>query len=170
MSQEIKYQDTKIIIEQSGLSTVSRIVIGVISLPGLCLGLIGCFEFAKLMLGLGDGFENTFISLFITIFFLVFPSIGVWLVWDSGKTLILDPETKQAHLTKRNLFRNVEKYFPFRNLKPCVIDQDFDNGIWSVKMKLPDKTRIDIREVGNLEHKKFSELWRDRINEMIKKD
>lgn len=134
----------------------------------LLLGVKGCFEIAKLILGYGNGTENIIVGLSVTLLCLVISCAGLWLVADSGRTLILDPETKQAHLTKQNIFRTIERRFSMRQLGPCITHQDAETSwVWYGKMKLPDKTRIEFRIAGNVDGKKPAERWRNRINAMI---
>lgn len=134
----------------------------------LVLGLKGCFEIVKLILGYGNGTENIIVGVLVTLFCLVISGVGLWFAADSGRTLILDPKTKQAHLTKRNIFKTVERHFPLRQLSPCVVHEDAETSwIWYGKMKLPDKTRIEFRIAHHVDGKKPAERWRDKINAMI---
>lgn len=134
----------------------------------LLLGVKGCFEIAKLLLGYGNGTENIIFGLSVTFLCLIISCAGLWLAADSGRTLILNPETKQAHLTKQNIFRTVERRFPLQQLSPCVVYQDAETSwVWHGKMKLPDKTRIEFRIAHYVDGKKPAETWRNRINAMI---
>lgn len=119
MFQGIRYEGKKIIIEQPPIPVAVRVILGAVSLACLVLGLKGCFEFAKLLLGFGKGTENIPVGLLVTISCLAVSSLCMWLAAHSGKTLSLNPRTKQAHLTKRYLFKRVEKRFSFRSLDPC---------------------------------------------------
>lgn len=141
-----------------------------LSLVGLTLGLKGCFEFVRLLLGFGNGNENIVIGLSITILFLTVSSLGLWLCLDSGKTLCLNHKTQQAHLKKHYPFKTVEKRFPFSRVEPCFIEQDADlDSVWYLVVKLPDKTRIKYCDPDSHDLKISSEVWRDRINAMIGK-
>lgn len=124
--QKIKYQDTKIVIEVAPAPVEFRVLFGALSLPCLLIGLKGCFDFAKLILGLGNGSENVFIGVVITTLCLVVFAVGLWIALDSGKSLILNPETKTADLTRRSIFRSIEKQFSFRGVGRCVMSQDAD--------------------------------------------
>ncbi|MEO0607032.1 MAG: hypothetical protein AAFY82_02295 [Pseudomonadota bacterium] len=166
--QAIKYQGKNIVIEKLPLPAGVRVFLGVLFLPALVLGLKGCYELAKLALGFGNGSENIAIGVGVTIAFILIPSVGLWLAIDSGKRLVLNPKTKQAHLTKRSIFRTVERQFLFRALKPCFLRQDTESTrFWSGVMRLPDRTRIDFIGDGHVDYKEFAEMWRDRINAMI---
>jgi hypothetical protein len=131
MPQGIRCEGEKIIIEQPPVSVVVRVILGVLSLASLVVGLKGCFEFARLLLGFGNGNENIVVGLLVTISCLAVSSLCMWMSLDSGKTLCLDPKTKQAHLTKRYLLKNVQKHFPFSSLEKSFVEQDADlNRTW----------------------------------------
>lgn len=164
----IKYHGAKIFIHTSPPSAGVRIILGIIFSPMLLLGLKGCFEIAKLILGYGNGSENIILGLLVTLLLLFIPCVGLWFAMDSGRTLILDPETQQAHLRKQSIFRTVEKRFSLRQLSPCLVHEDAETSwIWHGKMRLPDKTRIEFRIAGHIDGKKAAETWRNRINAMI---
>lgn len=165
MDRFVRYEGQKIIIEMMPISTTIRLIVGLMSLGGLVVGLKGLFQLTELLLGFGTGNENIPVGLLMTATFLSFSIVGILLALDSGKVLSLDPRTKEAHLTKRYLSKIVERRFPFQSLDPCFVEEDVDlNGVWHVKIKLPDKTRMSA-----ITSKNASEMWRDRINVMIGK-
>lgn len=163
MTQFIKYEGKNIVMEILPVSAVTRVIVGLLSLVGLFLGMRGSLQFAEMLLNLSPWTENNIFGLLVTIIFLVISIPGILLSFDSGKILYFDLQIKEACLRKRYLFKTFEKRFPFQSLDPCFVEQDVDLiGVWYVRLKLPDKTRI-----GASSSKKSSEMWRDRINVMI---
>lgn len=168
MSQAIGYKGSNIVIEQAPLPLSVRIMFGLAGSLGLILGLKGMYEIVRLVLGYGTGSENIPIGLIVTFMFTALPLLFLWAVSDSGKTLVLDPRARLAHLTKRYPFKITEKRFPLSALNQAEIYQDDEfTSVWSVRLTLPDRTRIEFRNHKNQDMKSFAKKWRETLNDII---
>lgn len=170
MSQAIKTLGSWIIIEQAPLPRRLRLFVSVICAILLIVGLKGVYELARLILGYGDGTENYFVGILVTFLFTVIPLSGLWLMTDSGKTIIFDPKAKQARLTKRSIFGTVEKRFAFKTLRPFeLLQSDEMSRVWYAKTRLPDRTHISVQDERHDDMKAFAEMWQQKLNRMIAK-
>ena len=164
----IKYQGTNIVIEQRPLPTRTRLIFGAVSLLFLAIGLKGCFELVRMLLGFGTGYENIAAGLFITLSFLAVSGFVFWLMLDSGRKLTLDPQMRLAYLTKHTPFKTTNKQFAYKSLPLAEIRQDADmESVWSWRLKLPDRTLFDLCHDDGKGYKQFAQKWRDKVNGMI---
>lgn len=168
MSQSIKTLGSWIIIEQPPLPPRLRFFVAAICFILLMIGIKGVYDLVQILMGSGDGTENLFVGLLVTFLFTVIPLSGLWLMRDSGKTIIFDPKAKQARLTKRSLFGTAEKRFPFKALRPFELRQsDEMSRVWYAATKLPDKTLISVHDDTSGDMKAFAEMWQAKLNKMI---